>query len=297
MKASDCPSDEASKKYPALKDFISVLKNIADHKDIRPDDMKNFLAVIRSHEDEIKEMLQDFSTGKLFNETFETCFEDLDDDERREIKEAITENLFTKTFSQAKIIVSQSVLNFRKNQNRSKLFSFWREKTNGTHNPREWSKVHATPLLCCVDPDVYSEAKRVFDAMNANNIGNDADEAVRFLEELDAENFFVNIADKDFRDKKFLSEIAGENSQVLTDAEMIRSVCTRTGIDAYDWKDNPRVRAEVKALADSEYKKGNIMKALRIIDEMNETDLKNMLRTLVEEDASLGMKIITGIKG
>jgi hypothetical protein len=63
-------------------------------------------------------------------------------------------------------------------------------------------------------------------------------------------------------------------------------------IDVYDWVDNPLVKNRIKSMAEAEYNAGESDKAVCLIDEMSDAELKQRLKELVQKDIDLGIKII-----
>ena len=133
--------------------------------------------------------------------------------------------------------VKEAAKEYKEKQIKVRLAQVWSEKTGGTKNPRSWSEKHQTPILCLVPDDVYDAAKKAFAAIN-NNVASEA-EIKQALEFIENATFFGDIANEQFRDRKFVERIVGDYAYLLTDINKIRSALDALGIGAYEWYDSP----------------------------------------------------------
>lgn len=285
-----CSFEDAAKKYPALRKILDTMKHIASHSEISPGEMKEFTRGIRENEPEITELLTD--TAKIFRETYSASLEGLNDEECERVRESVR-GLFMMSSAQAGINIRQSASNIRNARKRGELLEFWREKTNGTKNPREWSRNFMMPVLCCVSVDVQAQAKKFFDMINGGNISdNEADEAIRFIHGLDDEGFFDSLKDKAFRDERFSATFIKDKSSILDDVSEVQSTLMKLGGEPYDWTNNPAVKAKIDEMTEQKYRP-NIGKVMDKIDGMSESVMRAMLKKFAENDSALGMRIIT----
>ena len=67
----------------------------------------------------------------------------------------------------------------------------------------------------------------------------------------------------------------------------------RLSVNTYDWRDSPNVKEKVKQMADAEYNAGGSGEVLQIIDEMDDTQLKQYLKRLVKENITVGIEILS----
>lgn len=72
----------------------------------------------------------------------------------------------------------------------------------------------------------------------------------------------------------------------------VRSALENLTIDAYEWLDSPVVRKKIQDMAQMEYYAGGSDKAVALIDEMSDAELKLRLKELVKRDIQLGVRII-----
>lgn len=284
-----CESVKA--KHPELGKFLDKLLQIAKCEDMLPDAMNCFLNEMTNLNAEIKKLLG--NPTAVFQEAYAPYLEGFSDAECEEIKNRITENLFIASSSASNAAVKKAAETYRKDQIGSRLSDFWRQKTGGTKNPRDWSEKHRTPILCCVGKSRYAEAKRAFSAL-CNGAQNESQikEALSFLENQDSAGFFADIASQTHRDDCFRECIIGNYAELLPDEETVRTALEATGISAYEWNDNPAVKDKVKRLASAEYNAGGSDKVIDIICKMSDAELKQWLTDVVCKDMDLGVKII-----
>ena len=119
------------------------------------------------------------------------------------------------------------------------------------------------------------------------------DAEIKFaLEFLEQTRLFEVLGDEHKRNAAFERDIIGKYRLLLQNLEKVRDALERLSVDAYDWHENPSVRNKIKQLAEAEYNAGGSDKALKIIDEMPENELKQYLKRLVRESITVGIEII-----
>lgn len=156
---------------------------------------------------------------------------------------------------------------------------------------RYWSEHYKTPILCCIEPEIYGEAKKAFAVLNSSQ--HSESEIKMALEFCEGANFFEAIADSNYRDKCFMEQIVGCYSKLLPDITAIRSALEDTDIAPYDWADDPRIKAKIKNMASVEYNAGGSDAAINTIESMPIDQLKTWLKQLAVSDMELGVKIIS----
>ena len=275
-------------KRPSLDKFFYYLLKIANYEDLLPENMKSFLDEMTNRNAEIRDILN--NTLSVFMEIYSPYLTGFSDVECEDIKNSITSEMFTATSTASNATVKKAAEDYRKNQIKQQLFKLWSDKTNGTKNPRDWSEKHRTPILCCVDINRYDEAKRAFSVMNSSTQSeSDIKSALAFIQNA---KFFENISKQEFRDAKFMKVVVGDYNKLLPGINEIRNELEETGISAYEWSENPSIRSKIKELASAEYNAGGSEKAVKVIENMSDTELKRWLTDLVKKDMGLGVKII-----
>ena len=274
-------------KFPALSRILNTLLKIYQQSEILPDQLKMFLSELTTHSAEIRDLLN--SEKRIFIEIYSPYLEELSDSDISEIKSKLPTGMFELTKTDCNIKVKAAVEEFRKNQLKAQLYKLWKEKT-GTKNPREWSSLYRTPILCCVPENEFEAAKKTFDTLN-RKWSTDA-EIKTALEFLETTRLFEILTDENKRNAAFERDIVGKYRPLLQNPEDVRDALERLSVDTYDWRENPSVKNKVKQLAEAEYNAGGSDKALMIIDQMHDTKLKQYLKLLVRENMNVGIEII-----
>ena len=279
-------------KRPVLDKFFYNLLRIANYEDMLPDNMKSFLDEMTNHSVEIRDVLG--NTSSVFMEIYAPYLDGFTDTECEEIKNSITTEMFTTSATASNATVKKAAEDYRKNQVKAQLFKLWSDKSGGSKNPRAWSEKYRTPILCCVKPSVYAQAKKTFSTLNSSTQSEaDIKEALTFLQEAD---FFTDLASAEFRDECFAKRIIGDYISLLPDINVVRDALESTGVGAYEWNDNPTIRSKVSSMAAAEYNAGGSDQVVSLIDGMEEPDLKKWLIDIVKKDMGLGVKIIINKK-
>lgn len=276
-------------KRPILDKFFYNLKKIANSDDMLPDNIKSFLDEMTNHNTEIRDVL----SNKLgvFIELYKPYLEGFNDVECEAIKNSITSDMFVLSATQSNNTVKTAADNYRKSQVKAQLYKLWSDKTGGTKNPRMWSEKYQTPILCLVGDEIYGDAKKAFSTLNSSTASeSEIKSALAFLE---TATFFEQISDASFRDSRFMECIVGDYAQLLDNVTEVRDALDKLGIGAYEWLDNPNVKAKIKSMASSEYNAGGSDKAIETIDSMSDDQLKKWLKDLAKNDIDLGVKIIS----
>lgn len=280
-------------KYSELAKFFKYLLDIAEFKDILPESMKALLNEMTTHSTAIREILNHPLIP--FMEIYAPYLEGFTESECEEIKNSIKIELFTVSATASNKAVRDAAEDYKKNQLKSQLYTLWRKRASDTKNPRAWSERFATPILSCVHPTQYSEAKKAFSILNSTSASEaDIKFALSFVQNAD---FFDSISDAEFRDKQFTEAIIGDYKNLLTDISVVRTVLEGLGISAYEWNDNPRIHDKIVALASKEYDAGGSDKVVEEIQNMDDKELRQWLTEIVKKDMGLGVKIIINRKG
>lgn len=245
-----CESIQA--KYPALNNLFALLLNIVNYEDILPDNMKMLRDELTIHNTEMHDLLS--SPLNSFIDLYAPYLTGFSHEECEIIKNSITEDMFVLSATKGNAVVKKAADDYRKGQVKDQLFRLWSERTGGTKSPKHWSEHYKTPILCCIDPEIYGEAKKAFAVLNSSQ--HSESEIKMALEFCEGADFFDVIADSDYRNKCFMEQIVGCYSKLLPDITAIRSALEDTDIAPYDWADDPRIKAKIKNMASVEYNAG-----------------------------------------
>lgn len=282
-----CESIQA--KYPALNNLFTLLLKIVNYEDIRPDNMKMLRDELTIHNTEMHDLLS--SPLNSFIDLYAPYLTGFSHEECEIIKNSITEDMFVLSATKGNAVVKKAADDYRKGQVKDQLFRLWSERTGGTKSPKHWSEHYKTPILCCIDPEIYGEAKKAFAVLNSSQ--HSESEIKMALEFCEGADFFDVIADSDYRNKCFMEQIVGCYSKLLPDITAIRSALEDTDIAPYDWADDPRIKAKIKNMASVEYNAGGSDAAINTIESMPIDQLKTWLKQLAVSDMELGVKIIS----
>ncbi len=284
--------DALRSRYPALAKVLDTLLKICKQEDILSEQLKTFHSELVVHGAEIRELLN--NDNRVFAEVYEPYLEDLSDNDITNVKSTLKTGLFELPKTDCNIKVKEAAEEFRKNQLKSQLFSLWKEKT-GTKNPREWSGLYRTPILCCISEDEFEMAKKAFGTLN-RNWGTDVEikDSLAFLE---STTMFDILSNGEKRNIAFIRDIVGEYCALLPDPDKVRDALDRLSVDTYDWHDNPSVKKKVKQLAEAEYNAGGSDRVLQKIDEMADAQLKDYLKRLVKDNITVGIEILVDRDG
>lgn len=277
-------------KSAALDMAFSLLLKIDNYDDILPENMQQLLDELTLHNTEMRDLLGD--TLGTFMDIYAPYLEGFSRVECEEIRDSIKVDMFTLSATKSNAEVKKAAEDYRKNQVKAQMFKLWSDRAGGTKNPRQWSEKYKTPILCCVDENIYSEAKKAFTVLNSS-IQTEAEikSTLAFIQEAD---FFEKLEDSEYRNQCFIRRIIGYYERLLPDVGKVRTALDTLPVDPYDWGDDPSVEAKVKSMASAEYNAGGSDVAIQTIDGMNNIEeLKDWLKKLAVNDMDLGVKIIS----
>ena len=115
------------------------------------------------------------------------------------------------------------------------------------------------------------------------------------LDFLETSSSIERLQDEDAIRQGFL-KLLGSYYIILSDLERVRDELDELAIDAYDWDQDPRIKAKIRKMAKVEYDAGGSDKVVAKIESMNNEDLKRYLVEQVRNNIGLGMEILNGGK-
>lgn len=275
-------------KYPSIDKVLRVLLKIYQQEDILPDHLKTFIDGIKSNRGQIQFLID--NEMQLFKEIYAPYLEGLNDNDIGEVKSKLPNGMFALQDTACNEKVKVTTEGFRQNQLKTKMFNLWRDKTN-TKNPREWSSLYRTPILCCVPESNFSNAKKAFDVLNRSwATDREIKDTIIYL---NSTQIFEDLLSKEKRDEAFIKGLIGKLKVLLRDLDAVRNKLERLAVDTYEWYGNPDVKNKIYQLAEAEYNAGGSDKALSKIDNMDDAKLKQYLKRLVKDNITVGIEIIT----
>lgn len=276
-------------KYPNLKKIMDYLFKISKKDDILPDAMKQINEEFESCSAELKGILD--NKLSVFMEIYAPYLEGFSDVECDDIRKSITTDIFSVDITRGNAIVKKAADEYKKNQIKTQMYRIWSDKADGTKNPKTWSDRYRIPVLCCIRPEIYNDAKKAFAVLNSS-VHSDSDirATIDFLEEA---TFFEEIADSSYREECFVRVVIGEYSNILHNINDVREAIDSLGYEVYEWVENPIVKEKIKNMALAEYNAGGSDIVVETIEKMPDFELKIWLKEVVKKDLELGIRIIT----
>ena len=214
------------------------------------------------------------------------------DDEVSELFKLIPADSFTMEKSDYVNLVDDKARTYRSNLGNERLKKLWREKT-GTSSPREWSKKHLMPILCLIKDDEVQKARAAFGTINrAHPEASSIEKAIEYLEHA---TFFSVMNDTEYLDRLFRETIIKGYSVMLTDIDEVKHYLDgHITAEPYDWFALPEVDKRLHQMAEAKYAQVGCDRALEIIDDMDISEVKRYLKSLIKDNMIVGMEIIRG---
>lgn len=280
--------DALKSRRSELDKILGYLKKVNNGENIIPE-MEDFLSELQNHKEDIRNMIN--NSLDIFNDLYGVYLEGFSVDEKDEIKKSIPEDMFRLGSTVGNQKVKQAADDYRRKQLKTQLYKLWRDKT-GTDSPKKWSLKFKTPILCLIQDSDYEKAKNVFDTLNSSYASDtDIRKAIDFIK--DNDELFEKLKDIGYVNEMFMRKIVGDYSTLLSDINDIRLKLEGLHeVEVYGWYDNPLVKQKILDMAQAEYYAGGSLKATKIIDEMNDAELKLKLKELVQKDIEFGLKLI-----
>lgn len=281
-----CESIQA--KFPALHKLLGLLLKIANSEDLLTENINALVDELTTHNTEMHDLLS--TPVDIFMDIYAPYLEGCTQDECETIKDSISENMFVLSATKGNAIVKKAAEDYRKGQVKDQLYQLWSDKTGGTKNPLQRSEKHQTPILCCMETEEYSDAKKAFAVLNSSvQSESDIKSALAFCQR---STFFDRISSAEYRDSCFMQKIVGTYSELLPNIIAIRAAFEKTSVHPYEWFESPVIKQRIKEMAKAEYDAGGSDAAITTIDSMPVDQLKEWLKDLAIKDMELGVKII-----
>ncbi len=286
LKAYGVSWEVLSQKFSVLNKAISILLKIAKTEDILPEQVKEFNQELIDKKSELSHLLND---RVVFGEVYAPYLEGLSQRECDEVRSKLPVDMFLSNSSECNVRVKQQVEDYKKNQLKTQLFNLWEEKTS-TKSPIAWSAKNRIPILCCIGKEEFDNAKKVFDILNRRWAPEkEIKESIDFLK---TAKFFEQINDEDKIVEMFKERFIGKYKTLLTEYKKVQDALDRYSIDVYDWYGNPTILDKIKQMAEAEYNAGGSQKAISKIDELDNANLKDYLKKIIETSMDIGVGIL-----
>ena len=280
---------EALKKAAGdLTPFLEELHRMKQTNTWPEQNKEKFYSLLVSQRDAFDKFYSD--QIPYFRTVAEIFIDGMDTDDILKLYQDIPAGQFTKSSTEYMTYVENAVKVFLQNQAKKRLKDLWAEKT-GTKDPRDWSARYDTPILCMLDDEERPEAKEIFTIMMENSPSEMS--ITRAITYLNRVTYFDKLANKELRDKCFMSRVVGDYGLMLDDAQAIRDyLIAHVTVRPYDWMDNSTVQNQIRLLAEKKYKTGGSEKVWAIVEKMDATELRHYLRDLISDNVKVGIEIL-----
>lgn len=287
------PCEAVAKQVGDLGVFLWELSAIKRNGTIAEQNKKKFYELLVQQRDAFDAFYKD--QVPYFKADANSLLTDLNDSEIAELYNSLPSGQFTKGKTEYYNYIQSRIEEFIQSQWKKKMQTLWLEKT-GTKDPIEWSDKYDTPILCMVQENLRSYARKMFDIIkSANPSEDDAKEAIEFMNQAD---FYDRLRDSTERDHLFMELIVGSNAVLLKDINDIRSkLRTKLHESPYYWLGSTEVQKLLQSMVDKEYKLRGSEMASQIIDRMDTAQLREYLKRRIDEDAEFGIQILKGEDG
>lgn len=278
----------AKNNWDELYEFIELLYNIKKSGQLIDSQRGKFLQQVAVNGEAFNFFYN--NQTKTFKKVCTFLVGQFSDAEVRDIFMMLPTGMFTAEKAVYQSTVQDVVEKFVSEQGVAKLKKLWREKT-GTENPRDWSDIFITPILCMVPDKDVQTAKNAFGTVSKKRPDkNSIEKTMEFFERAD---FFDKLASKEERDKAFRATIIKSYSVMLEDVDEVRKHLSDVMTPkAYEWFGLPEVDKQLCQMAEFKYNQNGCEKALEKIDDMDIADVKRYLKDLIRDNMIVGMEII-----
>ena len=280
--------DALKKAAGDLTPFLEELHRMKQTNTLSDQNKEKFYSLLVSQ----REAFDRFYGDQIpyFRIVAETFIDGMDSDDVLKLYQGIPAGQFTKSSTEYMTYVENAVKVFLQSQAKKRLKDLWVEKT-GTEDPRDWSARFDTPILCMIDDEERPEAKEIFNIMMENSPSEMF--ITRAIEYLNRVTYFDRLANKELRDKYFMSRVVGDYELMLDDAQAIREyLIAHVTVRPYDWMDNSTVQNQIRMLAEKKYKTGGSEKVWAVVEKMDATELRHYLRDLISDNVKVGIEIL-----
>ena len=284
------PCDVIAESFPALKDFLAVLKEIVTRGDIPQSKREFFLSQLVDNAEIIRNALSE--PLRILRDKYSYQLDDLSEEELDEVYKSLPYSSFTDSRGHYHKILLDKANEILKGQLKNELRRLWREVA-GNKSPREWSKIHRTPILAMVPNSEVSKAKEVFATVMANAPDeNSVKFALTYLKK--RPSYFAAIKSEQQIEENFREAVIGDKQVLFDDNDEVRNELeAKFPGDAYQWYPNMRVKDLVTEIARNKYYSGGAYdKISELVGKMEPADAKALLIELLDKTFEVGLRIL-----
>ncbi len=285
------PADVIAEYYPALKNFLAMLKKLVERGEIPQSIRADFLRQLVDDAALIHGAMSDVI--RILRDKYSYQLDGLNEDEIHELYSALPVNSFTASQGTYHRIVDEQAKKLKGAQLKNKLLELWSE-TAGNKNPREWSKAHRTPILAMVPQSEYETARKVFETIMTPS--SEERDVLFSIDYLETRPTYLKALDDERRiEEAFAEKIIGEEYRVLLadNDEVRRELERKFNGDAYQWYPSVRVNDIVKKFAEHKYYIGEAHdRVTERVNRKSDREAKDLLIKLVDKNFEVGLKLL-----
>ena len=283
------PAELMSDQYPALKNFFAILKEILERNEIPQAKREIFLSQLTENSDDVWESFS--APLKILRNKFSYQLDGLKDEEIENLYISLPTVSFTDSIGRYRKNVYDFSKKIKSKQLKNELLNLWREVA-GKDLPREWSKVHRTPIMAMVPQAEQKNAEKLFEAVMSNAPDEkDVQFAIDYLGK--CPSYFAAIKFGEGVEEAFNEAIVEEYRDLMSNDDVRAELELKFSSDIFQWYPNLRVKELVQKFAERRYYTGETHdKVTARVMKMSASAAKKLLIELLDKNYEVGLKLL-----
>lgn len=287
------PHDLLADYFPPLQNFFKLLHEIVQRGELSNEQRRFFLQFLTDNAVEIAEVMTNI-IARVRREYSQ--LPNLTAAEMEELFISMPRSSFTDLRSTYRKNLTDKANDILQKQNRRELLKLWRE-LSGTDSPREWSRLHRTPIMIMIPKE--ENQKAVADIFNCiNSKATDTKTLKTAIEYLKRRpDYFAALKDSAQIESAFRATFIGEQYGVLLDDndELRDELSASLTTDAHQWYPNIRATEIIADFAKKKYYDGGAYdKVSARVMRMSDSEAKQLLLRLLNKNYEVGLKLLRG---
>lgn len=281
---------------PDFEDIINVLVNIHDDETYlkkNKTDKINFLNALKTHGQDFYDFLND--QKPMFLKVCAGVLAKYPDDIKNKafdnIKNGINYPLGLSDVEYNNRL--QKLLDDTLPKKQDDLKTLWKKYTD-TESPSKWSVIYKMSPLAMIPVSEINEFSKCFRCINYPGSFNDTDfeEAINLLNNNSV--LIESFKDINVVNQKFRENILREFSSLFSDAEIedVKTKLNAKNFSPEKWYANPDIIIEVFEIAKNKYNEIGKSKVQNKINNMSDSDLRELVEKLVDKNVRFGVEIL-----
>ncbi|MCR5834345.1 MAG: hypothetical protein K6G55_06840 [Selenomonadaceae bacterium] len=283
------PSNLIIDRYPETKNFFLILKEMVELKELPQSKREKFLNQLSKNSEAIKNAIA--NRQNILRDKHDNSY-NLSDEELNNLYTSLPSNSFIMSQGDYYRKVSTQLKSMESGRRKSKLARLW-NKISGT-SPREWSKIHRTPILALVPKNELDNAQKVFNTIMANSPEDkDLNFSIKYLE--DKPQYFDLLNDENAIETAFRERIIGDEFRGFLDNndEIRDELEDKFQGDIYQWYPSIQSQEIIKKFAERKYYTSETNEKIKeTVTRMSDREAKNLLINLLDSNYEVGIKLL-----